>query len=69
MRLSDIMGHADLATWAERGLVIFLVVFGVVALITLFRRDREAMDAAAATPLQDGTLNEEQATRQSGARE
>ncbi|MCA9782481.1 MAG: hypothetical protein H6678_07270 [Candidatus Delongbacteria bacterium] len=58
MRLSDIMSYADLANYAEIALVIFLGIYALVAITTLVRRDRRAMDDAAAMPLHDGTTTE-----------
>ncbi len=58
MKLSDIMSYAQLSRYAEIALVIFLVVYAVVALITLFRRDRKSLDEAAAMPLHDGTAGD-----------
>ena len=66
MRLTDIMSNADLTTWAEMGLVIFLVVFGIVGLHTLLRRDRKNLEAAAAAPLDDGIVAGTEEPREHG---
>jgi cbb3-type cytochrome oxidase subunit 3 len=53
MKLSDIMGHADLAIYAEVALVLFLLVF-VALSVRLFLPGRAAeLDAAARLPLDD----------------
>lgn len=55
MRLTDIMSYANLSSYAEIALVIFLAVYAVVAIVTLVRRDRLVLQEAAAMPLHDGT--------------
>jgi cbb3-type cytochrome oxidase subunit 3 len=53
MKLSDIMGYANLATYAEVALVIFLLVFLAVAVrLWLPGRDEELREAAR-LPLDD----------------
>lgn len=55
MRLSDIMGHLDLAVYPIVAMVIFLGVFAGVC-IRIFRRGRNAEFKIAATlPLEDTT--------------
>lgn len=58
MKLSDIMSYANLSSYAETALIIFLAVYGAVALVTLFRRDRQQLEQAAAMPLHDGTAGD-----------
>ncbi len=57
MKLSDIMGHMDLATFPEIALVIFLVVFAAIGLRVLrpSPERRAALDEAARLPLDDAT--------------
>jgi cbb3-type cytochrome oxidase subunit 3 len=53
MKLSDVMGHAGLAIYAEIAMVIFIVVF-VVLVVRLFRpRDRETIEQHRHLPLAD----------------
>ena len=55
MKLTDIMGHADLSTYPEIGLVIFLVVF--VSIVWRVLRPsaaaRAALEQAANLPLEE----------------
>lgn len=53
MRLSDVMGHAGLAGYAEVALILFVLAFlGICAAI--FRPgNKPAMDAAARMPIDD----------------
>lgn len=53
MKLSDIMASMGLASYAEVGLVIFLLAFGAIAINLLFFRSRYEMDHAAQLPLAD----------------
>lgn len=57
MSLSDVVGNAGLAVWAEAGLVIFFGAFVLVALRVL-TRPREEMHRNAAIPLDDTTTGE-----------
>jgi cbb3-type cytochrome oxidase subunit 3 len=53
MKLSDIMGHAGLAGYAEIALVIFILAF-LVLLIRIFAPSRrQEMDRARQMPLDD----------------
>lgn len=52
MRLSDIMSAANLAIYAEVGLVLFLLVFVVVA-FRVFASKAGAFDEQAMIPLSD----------------
>lgn len=53
MRLSDIMGAADLAIYAEVGLVLFLLAFaGVIVRVCSPRNDQEHNEALM-MPLED----------------
>lgn len=51
MRLSDIMGHMDLAFWPQAALVIFLGVFAAVAWREWRSPRRD--DTAARLPLEE----------------
>ena len=55
MKLTDIMSYADLSTFPQVGLVIFLVVFATVAWRVLrpAAATREALERAARLPLDD----------------
>lgn len=64
MRLTDIMSYANLSSYAEIALVIFLGVYALVAIITLVRRDRHVMQEAASMPLHDGTAGVTQGVKQ-----
>lgn len=58
MRLSDIMGHLDLAVYPIVAMVIFLGIFAGVCL-RVFRRGRnEEFRNAASLPLEDSTFSE-----------
>jgi cbb3-type cytochrome oxidase subunit 3 len=53
MRLSDVMGHAGLAGYAEVALILFAAAF-VAIVIRTFRPGRQAeMDAMSRMPLED----------------
>lgn len=52
MRLSDIVGHLDLAAWPQMAMVIFLGVFFAVAWREWFRPRRD-QDRAAAIPFDE----------------
>lgn len=51
MRLSDIMGGLDLSFFPQIALVIFLLVFGAVAVRLIANRTRSEYDAMAQLPL------------------
>ena len=53
MKLSEIMSHADLATYPEVGLILFLAAFAVVAR-RVMRRDKSEDDYASSLPLSEG---------------
>lgn len=53
MRLSDIVSAARETGYAEAALLIFLVVFGLITIAQIVRRDRGAIRRAAALPLED----------------
>lgn len=55
MRLSDIMSHAGLAAYAEAALIIFFVLFVVIAARVLSPARKAGYDAAARMPLDDDT--------------
>lgn len=57
MRLSDIMGHLDLAVYPIVAMVIFLGVFAGVCLRMFRRGRRDEFRNAAALPLEDTTLS------------
>ena len=53
MRLSDVMSSAELTTWPEIALVIFLSVFvGIVVYVFLFRK-KESWEHQRHLPLED----------------
>lgn len=53
MKLSDVMSAADLAIYAEVGLVLFLAAFlGVVVRVVFFAKE-DSYDEAAMIPLLD----------------
>ncbi len=53
MKLSDIMGYADLSRYAEVALVIFLVVFVLNAARLWLPSQQAALQEAARLPLND----------------
>jgi cbb3-type cytochrome oxidase subunit 3 len=54
MRLSDIMSNADLTTWPQIALVIFVAVFlGIVGYVFLFRK-KDSWERQRHLPLEDG---------------
>ncbi len=53
MRLSDIMAHAGLSTYAEVALVIFLVAFLLIAVSVFAPSRKQEFDAASRMPLDD----------------
>lgn len=53
MKLSDIMGHADLAIYAQVALVLFLAVFLAVAIRVFRPSNKAALEAAGAMALHD----------------
>jgi cbb3-type cytochrome oxidase subunit 3 len=53
MRLSDIMGHADLAGYAEVALVLFLLAFLVIAIAVLAPGRAKEWERASRLPLED----------------
>lgn len=53
MKLSDIMGYADLSRYAEVALVIFLVVFVLVTVRLWLPSRQQALREAALLPLND----------------
>jgi hypothetical protein len=55
MRLSDIIGHMNLAFWPTIAMVIFLGVF-VSVLVRVYARPRRGFDAIAHLPIVDGVL-------------
>lgn len=53
MKLSDIMGAANLSAYAEVAMLLFIAAF-IVIVITVFSRGRQATyDAASRMPLDD----------------
>lgn len=54
---NDVLNHANLAHWAEYGLVIFFVVFVFISIRTL-TISRKQMDRWANLPLADGESGE-----------
>jgi cbb3-type cytochrome oxidase subunit 3 len=53
MRLSDIMGHAGLSTYAEVALVIFLIAFLLIAVGVFAPSRKREFDEASRMPLDD----------------
>ena len=53
MRLSDIMSKAGLASYAEVAVIIFFVVFLVIAYDTFRRGRKEELEEASRIPLDD----------------
>ena len=53
MRLSDIMGHAGLSTYAEVALVIFLIAFLLITLSVFAPSRKREFDEASRMPLDD----------------
>ncbi len=54
MKLSDIMGHADLSMYAQVALVLFLGVFIAVTIRTFAPSRRAELEQTARLPLDDG---------------
>ncbi len=54
MSLSEIMGASGLAGYAIAGLLIFLVVFLVIALRLMIQSHRGKLDELSSLPLEDG---------------
>ncbi len=55
MRLSDIMGHAGLAGYAEVGLLLFLAAFLLIAIRLLRPSAKREAEHMSRLPLEDGT--------------
>lgn len=55
MKLSDIMGYADLSIYAEVAMVLFLLVFVAVAVRLWLPSRQQALREAAQLPLADDT--------------
>ncbi len=53
MSLSDIVGRAGLAIYAEVGLILFLIAFAGIAVRTFWPGREREMDEAARLPLDD----------------
>ena len=53
MKLSDVMGAADLAVYAEVGLVLFMAAFFAVAIRILIPRGDDDYDLCGQIPLSD----------------
>ena len=53
MKLSDIMGHANLSIYAEVAMVIFLIVFLTVAVRLFLPSRQQDLRDAARLPLDD----------------
>jgi len=53
MRLSEIMSHAGLSTYAEVALVIFLIAFLLIAVGIFAPSRKQEFDAASRMPLDD----------------
>ncbi len=55
MKLSDIMGYANLAIYAEVAMVLFLLVFMSVAIRLWLPSQQQALNEASQLPLADDT--------------
>ena len=53
MRLSDIMGHAGLSTYAQVALVIFMLAFLLIAIGVFAPSRKREFDEASRMPLDD----------------
>lgn len=53
MSLGDVMGAAGLHWYAQVGMVLFMLAFGVVVTTTFLRRNQEAFERARRLPLED----------------
>ncbi len=66
MKLSDIMSAAGLATYAEVGLVLFLLAFLVVAIRVLGFTRAEELESAARIPLEADVVTPRRAAEVEG---
>lgn len=57
MKLSDIMGYADLSIYAEVAMVIFLLVFVTIAVRLWLPSKQDALREASMLPLNDEPLS------------
>ena len=57
MKLSDIMGYADLSFYAEVALVIFMIVFVAIAVRLWLPSRQAALREASMLPLNDEPLS------------
>lgn len=53
MHLSDIMGEAGLVSYAEAGLILFVLAFAFIMVYTYSRRNRARYESARFLPLED----------------
>lgn len=58
MKLSEIVGAAGLAIYAEVALVIFLFAFVAIVIHVTSKANRADFDAAGSLPLSDGDMTE-----------
>ncbi len=56
MRLSDIMGNANLSVYPIIALVLFLIAFSAIVLYLFARRNQRIFEQAKQLPLADGEL-------------
>ena len=56
MRLSDIMGNANLAFYPVVGLVLFLFAFALIVVYVFSKRNQAAFERASQLPLGDEEL-------------
>ncbi len=54
MKLSDVMGHAGLAIYAEVAMILFLFAFAIILWRVFAPANRRAMEEAGRLPLDDG---------------
>lgn len=53
MKLSDVMGRAGLASWAEVGLLLFVAAFIGIVIYTFLRRNQATFERARHMPLDE----------------
>lgn len=58
MRLSDVVSHSGLALYAEVALVLFFLVFIVIAARLLRRPDRKELERMSRLPFDDQPLDD-----------
>ena len=56
MKLSDVVSHAGLATYAEVALVLFAIAFGAMAFDLMRKRKHEYLRHQSMLPFDDGCV-------------